>query len=181
MPHHPSPPTLVVLLLTACAGLAGCASVGDAPQSRVEVPAPPVRPAAQAQPQPIPVRTRVAAIADDMVGAPYRYGGADPRGFDCSGLVYYVYRQAGVEAPRTTTEQYRQSRRVRLSRLLPGDLLFFRISRRKPSHVGIYMGHGRFVHAPSKGKSVDYALLDDDYWRAHLIGAGRLLRADSHP
>jgi murein DD-endopeptidase len=114
-----------------------------------------------------------------MVGAPYRYGGADPRGFDCSGLVYYVYQQAGVEAPRTTTEQYRQSRRVRLSRLLPGDLLFFRISRRKPSHVGIYVGNGRFVHAPSKGKSVDYALLDDDYWREHLIGAGRLLRAES--
>jgi murein DD-endopeptidase len=169
-----------IVVLTVCAGLAGCASVGDTSQRRTE--APPVSSdsaATQAQPQSI--RTRVAAIADDMVGTPYRYGGADPRGFDCSGLVYYVYRQAGAEAPRTTSDQYRQSRRVRLSRLLPGDLLFFRMSRRKPSHVGIYVGHGRFVHAPSSGKAVDYASLDDDYWREHLIGTGRLLHTEARP
>jgi murein DD-endopeptidase len=179
MPHFPSTPNVIVVL-TVCAGLAGCASMGDTAQRRTEAPSVSSLPAA-AQAQPQSVRTRVATIADDMVGAPYRYGGADPRGFDCSGLVYYVYRQAGAEAPRTTSEQYRQSRHVRLSRLLPGDLLFFRMSRRKPSHVGIYVGHGRFVHAPSSGKAVDYASLDDDYWREHLIGAGRLLHAEASP
>ena len=179
MPNFRSISFVVAVVVTACAGLAGCASVGDTSQRPVEAPATSVSPAVQAKPQ--SVRSRVTAIADEMVGAPYRYGGADPRGFDCSGLVYYVYRQAGAEAPRTTTEQYRQSQRVRLSRLLPGDLLFFRMSRRKPSHVGIYVGHGRFVHAPSSGKAVDYASLDDDYWREHLIGTGRLLHAEASP
>lgn len=109
-----------------------------------------------------------------MVGTPYRYGGAGPRGFDCSGLVYYSYRKAGIAVPRTTGEQYRQSRRVKLSRLQPGDLIFFRISRDKLSHVGIYAGSGRFIHAPSGGKRVAYASLDNPYWEARVIGAGRL-------
>jgi murein DD-endopeptidase len=117
---------------------------------------------------------RGLAIARSMVGAPYRYGGADPRGFDCSGLVYYAFRKAGMKIPRTTSGQYRQSRRVVLSHLRPGDLLFFTISRSKPSHVGIYAGDGAFIHAPSSGKSVGYASLDNDYWRTRLTGTGRL-------
>ena len=109
-----------------------------------------------------------------MVGTPYRYGGAGPQGFDCSGLVYYSYRKAGIAVPRGTGEQYRQSRRVKLSRLQPGDLIFFRISRDRLSHVGIYAGSGRFIHAPSSGKRVAYASLDNPYWEARVIGAGRL-------
>jgi cell wall-associated NlpC family hydrolase len=114
-------------------------------------------------------------IARKMVGAPYRYGGADPRGFDCSGLVYYSYLQAGMRIPRTTSEQYRQSKDVEPSQLQPGDLLFFTISRNKPSHVGIYAGQGRFIHAPSSGKSVSYASLSDNYWKERLRGTRRLL------
>lgn len=113
------------------------------------------------------------AIARTMLGAPYHYGGASPRGFDCSGLVYYSYRKAGIKVPRTTREQYRQSRHVDLDHLRPGDLVFFRISRAKPSHVGIYVGGGRFIHAPSRGKRVSYASLDDPYWKVRVIGAGR--------
>jgi len=116
----------------------------------------------------------IAQQALAQVGAPYRYGGSSPRGFDCSGLVYYSYRKAGMEVPRTTGEQYRQSQRVTLSSLQPGDLVFFRISRDKFSHVGIYAGDGRFIHAPSSGKSVSYASLTDPYWNTRVTGAGRL-------
>jgi cell wall-associated NlpC family hydrolase len=108
-----------------------------------------------------------------MVGTPYRYGGASPRGFDCSGLVYYSYRKAGIEVPRTTGDQYHQSDRVTLAGLQPGDLIFFRLSQRKPSHVGIYAGSGRFIHAPSGVKQVSYASLRDPYWDSRVIGAGR--------
>jgi cell wall-associated NlpC family hydrolase len=114
------------------------------------------------------------AVAENMRGVPYRYGGADPRGFDCSGLVYYAYRKAGIHSPRSTSDQYRFSTRVPLTELRPGDLVFFAISRNKPSHVGIYAGQGKFIHAPSSGKAVSYAFLDDYYWKEKLIGTGRL-------
>jgi len=114
------------------------------------------------------------AIAHEMIGAPYRFGGADPSGFDCSGLVFYAYRNAGIAISRTTSDQYRQSKRVQLSDLRPGDLVFFAISRNKPSHVGIYVGQGKFIHAPSSNKRVSYAFLDDYYWKQKLIGTGRI-------
>lgn len=117
---------------------------------------------------------QAVSIAHDMIGAPYRYGGADPRGFDCSGLVYYAYRNAGIEISRTTSDQYRQTKRVHLSELRPGDLIFFAISRNKPSHVGIYAGEGKFIHAPSSNKRVSYAYLDDFYWKEKFIGTGRI-------
>ena len=108
-----------------------------------------------------------------MIGKRYRYGGASPSGFDCSGLVYYSFREAGIHVPRTTTQQYHQSKRIKLSQLQPGDLIFFKISREKLSHVGIYAGEGRFIHAPSGGKRVAYASLDNEYWETRVIGAGR--------
>jgi len=77
-------------------------------------------------------------------------------------------------SPRSTTDQYRLSKRVHLTDLRPGDLVFFAISRNKPSHVGIYAGQGKFIHAPSSGKTVSYAFLDDSYWKEKLIGTGRL-------
>jgi cell wall-associated NlpC family hydrolase len=158
-----------MIVLLPLAGLTGCASTPSAPQPSVaelEAIAPPP---ARAEP-----RSHAGlAIARDMVGTPYRYGGASPRGFDCSGLVYYSYRKAGIEVPRTTGEQYRQSERVTLAGLRPGDLIFFRLSQRKPSHVGIYAGSGQFIHAPSGGKHVSYASLGDPYWETRVIGAGR--------
>ena len=115
----------------------------------------------------------VIAMARNMLGAPYRYGGADPSGFDCSGLVSYVYRSAGIRVPRTSQEQYRQSFPVATDQLRAGDLLFFRLRPPKVSHVAIYAGEGRFIHAPSSGKRVSYASLENPYWKQHLIGAGR--------
>lgn len=115
----------------------------------------------------------IAAIAQGLLGAPYRYGGSTPRGFDCSGLVQYAYRRAGIPIPRSASDQHRKAIPVRFSEARPGDILFFRISRRAVSHVGIYLGSDRFVHAPSSGKRVTYATLDNPYWRERLVGAGR--------
>ena len=108
-----------------------------------------------------------------MVGAPYRWGGSSPQGFDCSGLVYYSYQDAGISVPRTVTEQRKASAPIRLNDARPGDLLFFRI-RWKVSHVGIYTGDGQFVHAPSTGKRVVVASLNNEYYRKHLVSVGRL-------
>ena len=159
----------LLIALLPLAGLPGCASGPTTPKPSVaehEV-IPPAGTSAQVHPHP------GLAIARDMIGKPYRYGGASPRGFDCSGLVYYSYHRAGIEIPRTTVEQYRQSKHLTLAKLQPGDLIFFRLYRRKPSHVGIYAGGGRFIHAPSSGKRVSYASLSDPYWETRVIGAGR--------
>jgi cell wall-associated NlpC family hydrolase len=115
-----------------------------------------------------------AAIAQSMAGSPYRYGGATPRGFDCSGLVYYAYRKAGISVPRTTQAQYRRSQRIALANIHRGDLLFFKLAARGVSHVGIYTGNGKFIHAPSSGKRVAYAQLENPYWKQRLLAAGRI-------
>lgn len=120
-----------------------------------------------------PALARVASTARQMVGAPYKYGGRTPSGFDCSGLVFYVYGEAGITVPRTAREQLQASHSLALSEAAPGDLLFFK-EKGKVSHVGIYLGGQRFVHAPSSGKSVVTGSLEDDYYRRHLIWIGRL-------
>lgn len=111
---------------------------------------------------------RAAAHAAAMVGKPYRYGGTSPAGFDCSGLVQFSYKQAGLALPRETADQRRASQRVKLAELKRGDLLFFDERGRKASHVGIYVGERRFVHAPSSGKSVRNDSLDNPYWKKSL-------------
>lgn len=116
---------------------------------------------------------RAAGHAANMVGKPYRYGGASPSGFDCSGLVHFSYRQAGVAVPRSTEHQLRASRPVRGS-MQRGDLLFFDQEGKKKSHVGIYLGNGKFVHAPSSGKRVRTDTLDSKYWMKHLSEIRRL-------
>ena len=98
----------------------------------------------------------IARSAAQLVGAPYHFGGADLQGFDCSGLAVYVYESAGVEIPRTAREQQRAARPVALDSLSPGDLVFFRIHSRHVNHVGIYVGGGRFIHAPRSGGTVSY-------------------------
>jgi murein DD-endopeptidase len=114
-----------------------------------------------------------STIAASMVGKPYRYGGSSPRGFDCSGLVYYSYRHAGVSVPRSTETQRARSHRVSRSHLSRGDLLFFNQEGKFSSHVGIYLGGERFVHAPSRGKRVRIDRLDEPFWQRHLVDARR--------
>jgi len=117
---------------------------------------------------------RAAAFARKMVGKPYRFGGTTPAGFDCSGLVQYSYKQAGVSLPRSTDEQLRLSQPLRGAHLRRGDLLFFDQEGKKKSHVGIYLGDGRFVHAPSSGKTVRTDRLDSPYWKKHLSEVRRI-------
>lgn len=117
-------------------------------------------------------RKEVVFTAHAMLGRPYRYGGRDPgHGFDCSGLVTYAYDQAGINVPRTTHAQYATIRPVAPGALKPGDLVFFNIGS-KPSHVGIYVGNGQFIHAPSSGKRVSKSSLAEPYWKRRLTRAG---------
>jgi murein DD-endopeptidase len=119
------------------------------------------------------VAARAAATAASLVGAPYRYGGAGPDDFDCSGLVYYSYRLAGVTVPRVSRDQMRASRPLQLDEARVGDLVFFSVAG-KVSHVGIYLGDHRFVHAPSTGRTVAIASLRQPYYQRHFLRAGRL-------
>ena len=115
--------------------------------------------------------------AISLVGTPYRYGGNTPEGgFDCSGLVNYVYRDMlDLRLPRSSRDlAAAQGPRIDPQRLAPADLVFFG-SRGAVSHVGIYLGEGRFVHAPSTGGTVRLDRLDGPYWRDHYSGASRVL------
>ena len=118
-------------------------------------------------------RHAAANTAVDMIGKPYRYGGASPKGFDCSGLVQYSYASAGLKAPRTSRDQYSAATPISLTDAEPGDLLFFRYDQ-KISHVAIYLGDERFVHAPSSGKQVSVASLKDPHYQRHFVRVGRL-------
>ncbi len=117
----------------------------------------------------------IADVAMGMVGTRYRYGGTDPvEGFDCSGLVYYAYTQAGYRVPRTSQELFRTARKISVGDADPGDLMFFQ-DQTKLSHVGIYLGDGFFVHAPATGQNVAVGSLDSPYYQEHLVAVGRLL------
>lgn len=119
-----------------------------------------------------PVANKAARIALQQLGTPYRYGGASPSGFDCSGLVQYSYSRAGASLPRTTGAQWSNAQTVPATDMRVGDLLFFEFDG-KMSHVGIYIGERKFVHAPSSGKHVSVASLKSDYYRDALLRVGR--------
>ena len=118
------------------------------------------------------VGEQAAYIASRQVGVPYRYGGSGRSGFDCSGLVYYAYGQLGVSLPRTTAALWTSLDPVADAAIRVGDVLFFDIDG-KASHVGMYLGEGRFVHAPSSGRHVTVARLDRGFYREAFIRAGR--------
>jgi hypothetical protein len=144
--------------------LAACSGAPPRPDAAPDVVVPPARPAATA------LGPRLAASALRHLGVPYRYGGEDPEGFDCSGLVWYVHREAGLPVPRTAAEQRARATPVRREELRPGDLVFFSSPR---DHVGIYLGGGEFVHAPATGRRVERARLDAPFFILGFAGAGR--------
>lgn len=116
---------------------------------------------------------QASTVAASMVGKPYRYGGSTPKGFDCSGLVYFSFQRAGMNVPRSTEAQRQRSRKVASTHLSRGDLVFFNQAGKYSAHVGIYLGDNRFVHAPSSGKRVRLDLLSDPYWQKHFVDARR--------
>lgn len=143
-----------------------------APQPGVDLPAawPSVAPSDPAAANAVLMR------ALSLVGTPYRYGGSSPdSGFDCSGLVGYVYRDVLDRAlPRTTADLARVGPGVPAVRMAAGDLVVFG-PRGAVNHVGIYVGEGRFVHAPSSGGTVRLDRIDGPYWRENFIGGRRIL------
>lgn len=114
---------------------------------------------------------RAADHAVTQVGVAYRYGGATPAGFDCSGLVQWAYGKAGVSIPRTSSEQYRATRRISKADLAPGDLVFWG-SGGSVSHVGMYIGGGEVVQARKAGTPVQ--IVSVDWWATNRIGYGRV-------
>jgi len=118
-------------------------------------------------------------MALSLRGAPYQNGGSDPTGFDCSGLVWYVFDQHGVRLPRTVTEQSQLGSHVDKREVRAGDLLFFdtggaRLSGSRATHVGISIGGDEFVHAPSTTGEVRVERLGSSYWSPRFLEARRV-------
>ncbi len=167
------PSRLALLLAVAALGASGLASAAQAGQ--VGRSAPPLRlesPVHFVLPQPPPppptLAERVVALARTQLGVPYVYGGASPDGFDCSGLVMWVYGRLGITLPHNAAALFSVGRPVSLQHLRPGDLVFF------PGlgHVGIYVGDGRMIHAPQTGERVEVEALDER--DGGLAGARRI-------
>jgi cell wall-associated NlpC family hydrolase len=114
---------------------------------------------------------RAVRIAAQQLGAPYRYAGMSPSGFDCSGLVAYVYGKLGVDLPHNAAAQYAYGRPVGRGQLRPGDLVFFH----GLGHVGLYVGHGKIIHAPQTGERVEVQSLDER--SGSVEGARRLIHS----
>jgi cell wall-associated NlpC family hydrolase len=116
----------------------------------------------------------IVVTAQKYRGTPYKYGGTSPKGFDCSGFVWYVYAQHGINLPRTADKQYEVGMAVKANDLKPGDVVFFTTEEKGPSHCGIFVGQGKFIHA-SSSRGVMVSGLADQYWKPRYIGARRML------
>ncbi len=122
------------------------------------------------------IRQQIIETALGQLGRPYRYGGRDPSGFDCSGLVQYAYSEAGVIAPRDTKSQRDAGKRIDFDRAQPGDLLFYRFENAGGLHVGLYLGDGRMIHAPASGRTVSLVAVEAPVWKRRYLETIRLLR-----
>jgi murein DD-endopeptidase len=128
--------------------------------------------------QPSSVPFAAAEKAKEYLGAPYQYGGATPAGFDCSGLVRFSYAAFGVNLPHGTVELRKVTRMIRKRELKKGDLLFFNEEGKKASHVALYLGNGRFIHAPSTGGKVRVDSISKPHW-AKALGEIRRVRGSN--
>jgi cell wall-associated NlpC family hydrolase len=136
------------------------------------------RPAPPALPAPPAAGDTYALVGTALTlrGAPYRNGGADPSGFDCSGFTQYVFGRYGVPLPRAVRDQFKEGRPVRTSDIAAGDLLFFTTTEPGASHVAIAVGSDEFVHAPSSAGVVRVERLSVAYWAQRFVGARRVTR-----
>ena len=170
----PNPNRRALLALALAASVLACATaeanVKPKPTSLTH------RLRTQPTPTPAPARTlgeRAARVALREVGVPYQWGGTSPAsGFDCSGLVYWTYGRLGIEVPRTSYGLYREGRRVPRRRKKAGDVLVFA----GLGHVGLYVGHGRMVHAPHAGARVEKYKLRRSYWGSRIVSVRRIAR-----
>jgi len=121
------------------------------------------------------IKDRLLRVARGMLAVPYRFGGTTLWGLDCSGFVQKTFAFFGLELPRTARDQFREGLKVSKADLSPGDLVFFRTYAKYASHVGIYLGDNRFVHASSHDRKVTIDSLDEPYYMKHYLGAKRLL------
>jgi cell wall-associated NlpC family hydrolase len=187
---------LAVLLLAISSG--ACATKGGVPRpfpdaTRPSQPAPegtetvtpanpaprteataPNDPSSQPSASGLPGPTEVIQTALKFLGTPYRNGGSDPSGFDCSGFVQFVFARHGMPLPREVRTQFETGREIELEEVEPGDLVFFETVTRGASHVGIAVGDGRFVHAPSSRGVVRVEPYTASYWSRRFVGARRL-------
>jgi cell wall-associated NlpC family hydrolase len=183
-------PRFLVIFVSLAAASAGCAATGAVPRpfptpggpGPVAAAPPRAAPLAPGEAAPgsvaPPTNTMgygVAGTALALRGAPYRNGGNDPAGFDCSGFVRYVFEQNGVAVPRTVTGQFHAGRQVAGPELEPGDLVFFSTVSPGASHVGIAIGGDAFVHAPSRAGQVRVERMSASYWATRFVGARRVL------
>jgi cell wall-associated NlpC family hydrolase len=191
-PHRSCFLALWALALGACS--AACASTGAVPRpfpnpGRTPVPATPADPSTAAGPDPplpspAPAPARgprssidgyaLAGTALALRGAPYRDGGTDPAGFDCSGFTQYVFAQHGVALPREVRDQFRIGKSVKPEELAAGDMIFFTTTGPGPTHVAIAIGADQFVHAPSTTGVVRVERIGSTYWAPRYLGARRL-------
>jgi peptidoglycan endopeptidase LytE len=121
------------------------------------------------------IKDRLLRVAQGMLAVPYRFGGTTLWGLDCSGFVQKAFAFLNLDLPRSAREQFREGAKVAKADLSPGDLVFFRTYAKYPSHVGIYLGDNRFVHASSRERKVTVESLDTPYYVKRYIGAKRLL------
>lgn len=117
----------------------------------------------------------VCRLAMEHLGTPYRFGGSTTKGFDCSGFARFIFKKVGVELPRSSVEQSRAGHHVSRDELRVGDLLCFNNGRGRISHVGIYIGHGDFIHSTSTGGRVQIDSLEEPWWTKSLETIRRVL------
>jgi cell wall-associated NlpC family hydrolase len=179
-------PLAALVVAAACSG--ACASSGAIPRP-FPAPAGASAPVAPSRPAPDPAVEPLAPLSNPRAGSdgyalagtalsfrgvPYRNGGVDPNGFDCSGFTQYVFSQYGLALPREVREQFRIGKSVKAEDLEPGDILFFTTTEPGPSHVAIAVGGDQFVHAPSSTGVVRVEHLSSTYWSPRYLGARRV-------
>ena len=145
-------------------------AVADAQVSAPELQTHPMTPSIKIQGKASPTARKAAGLVFDYLGTPYHWGGESPGGFDCSGLLQYVWGKEGVQIPRTSQEQWQAGSAVKKSQLRPGDAVFFEPGKGGPGHVGMYVGGGRFIESPHTGASVRISKLAG---RTDFVGARR--------
>lgn len=164
-------PYALLLVVSWLLGTAACASTPLArPEAFPRTGAPAVLPTASG-----PAVSRLMETALEQRGVRYQLGGATPAsGFDCSGLVQFVFHQHGIVLPRTAAEQFRAGVEISQEQMTSGDLVFFATSGTGPTHVGIVVEPGTFIHAPDSGAVVRVERFDTPYWTSRFLGVRRV-------